>query len=305
MKANLDRYGIGAGAGAAAALLFLAATRGAPLGVALGLSRPAAADDRDAGMGLGRRPGRAVYGLRARRRRLARLRAGLWPASRGTRVGFGGFCRKSRRFTSEKSADPRRRASIPGPGAVALLAAALFILAGVAQLSLMWFATGGYDAAVAALAGEIRAALDASGAARALPPDINRRPARGSLRAVRARRAIDRRDADVARQPLSRRAFRATLATAQPAVARHSDRLSPAALVSRSDCDRAGIWRLFGPSPAGRLRPGSHRRAWRPLCDAGTCRRCMRSPAAPRHGRSCWRRSISPARRRRNGCCRR
>ena len=33
----------------------------------------------------------------------------------------------------------------------------------------MWLSKGGYESAVAALAGEIRGALDASGASRALP----------------------------------------------------------------------------------------------------------------------------------------
>ena len=57
-------------------------------------------------------------------------------------------------------------------GAAAMLAAALFILAGWVQLSLMYFATGGYEAAVKALAAEISAALDASDGMRALFPDM-------------------------------------------------------------------------------------------------------------------------------------
>ncbi len=37
----------------------------------------------------------------------------------------------------------------------------------------MWFGNGGYDGAVAALSSEIRDALGASGADRALPPDMS------------------------------------------------------------------------------------------------------------------------------------
>jgi hypothetical protein len=72
----------------------------------------------------------------------------------------------------QKSPDPEAPRVYPGPGAAAILAAALFIFAGAVQLSLMYFATGGYEAAVKALAAEIRTALDASGATRALPPDM-------------------------------------------------------------------------------------------------------------------------------------
>jgi hypothetical protein len=73
----------------------------------------------------------------------------------------------------KNSKDPAAARLYPGPGAVALLAAGLFIVAGAAQLSLMWFGKGGYQGAVTALSAQIRDALGASGADRALPPDMS------------------------------------------------------------------------------------------------------------------------------------
>jgi hypothetical protein len=171
MKAHLTRYGIGAGAGAAAALLFLAATRGAPLGVALAYLGPLPLMIATLGWGLD-------SGLVALFAACA-LAAAVSPAYAivyGVLVaapawGLAAFT-ATPAFYVKKSADPEAPRAYPGPGAIGILAAALFILAGAAQLTLMYFATGGYDAAVAALAGEIRAALDASGASRALPPDV-------------------------------------------------------------------------------------------------------------------------------------
>ena len=171
MKANLTRYGIGAGAGAAAALLFLAATRGAPLGVALAYLGPLPLMIATLGWGLDAglvalfaacgiaaavSPAYAlVYG--------AMIAAPAWLLAAFVSVPA---------FYVRKSADPEAARVYPGPGSVAILAAVLFILAAGVLLSLMYFAAGGYDAAVSALSGEIREALDASGAARALPPDM-------------------------------------------------------------------------------------------------------------------------------------
>ena len=171
MKANLTRYGIGAGAGAAAALLFLAATRGAPLGVALAYLGPLPLMIATLGWGLDAglvalfaacgiaaavSPAYAlVYG--------AMIAAPAWLLAAFVSVPA---------FYVRKSADPEAPRVYPGPGAVAMVAAALYILAASFQLALMYFAAGGYDAAVSELSGEIRSALDASGAARALPPDM-------------------------------------------------------------------------------------------------------------------------------------
>jgi hypothetical protein len=171
MKANLTRYGIGAGAGAAAALLFLAATRGAPLGVALAYLGPLPLMIATLGWGID-------AGLVALFAACA-LAAAVSPPFAvvyGLLVAAPAWClaafAAAPAFYVRKSADPEAPRVYPGPGAVAVLAAALFILAASVQLALMYFAAGGYDAAVSELSGEIRAALDASGAARALPPDM-------------------------------------------------------------------------------------------------------------------------------------
>jgi hypothetical protein len=171
MKANLTRYAIGGGAGAAAALLFLAATRGAPIGVALAYLGPLPLMIATLGWGLDAGLVALFFAcaLAAAVSPAYALVYGLLVA--GPAWGLAAFAAVPA-FYVGKSADPEAPRVYPGPGALAMLAAALFILAGAAQLSLMWFATGGYDAAVAAMAGEIRAALDASGATRALPPDI-------------------------------------------------------------------------------------------------------------------------------------
>jgi hypothetical protein len=171
MKANLTRYGIGAGAGAAAALLFLAATRGAPLGVALAYLGPLPLMIATLGWGVD-------AGLVALFAACA-LAAAVSPAYAlvyGVLVAGPAWCLAAfacvPAFYVRKSADPEAPRVYPGPGAVAILAAALFILAATLQLALMYFAAGGYDAAVSELSGEIRAALEASGAVRALPPDM-------------------------------------------------------------------------------------------------------------------------------------
>jgi hypothetical protein len=172
MQAQLTRYATGIGAGAAAALIFLAAMRGAPLAVALAYLGPLpimiatlgwgwdaglAALFAACGFAAAASPAYAlVYGL---------LIAGpAWCVA--AFVGAPAFYVKT---PTEKEA-PRR---YPGPGAVSVLTAALFIVAGAIQLSLMWFGKGGYSGAVAALSAEIHDALDAVGSVRALPPDLS------------------------------------------------------------------------------------------------------------------------------------
>ena len=172
MRNQLTRLAIGLGAGIAAATLFLAAMRGASLGVALAYLGPMPIMIATLGWGYDAgllalfaacgltaavAPGYAVvYGL---------LIAGpAWALA-----AFVSFPT----IYGKRPADPIAPRLYPGPSAVAMLAAALFIAAGAAQLTLMWTAKGGYEAAVAALSHEIRAALDGSGATRALPPDLN------------------------------------------------------------------------------------------------------------------------------------
>lgn len=172
MQAHLTRYATGVGSGAAAALIFLAAMRGAPLAVALAYLGPLpimiatlgwgwdaglAALFAACGFAAAASPSYApVYGL---------LIAGpAWALA-----AFLG----APAFYGRKPADPEAPRRYPGPGAVAVLAAALFIVAGVVQLSLMWFGKGGYGGAVAALSAEIREALDTFDASGALPPDLS------------------------------------------------------------------------------------------------------------------------------------
>lgn len=172
MRAHLTRYATGVGSGAAAALLFLAALRGAPLGVALAYLGPMPIMIATLGWGVDAglvalfcacgfaaalAPGYGlVYGCL--------VAAPAW--------GLAAFASAPILFW-KKPADPEAPRRYPGPGAVAVLAAALFIAAGAFEHSLMWFASGGYDGAVAALAKSFREFLDANGAARALPPDVS------------------------------------------------------------------------------------------------------------------------------------
>ena len=173
MRILLTRYAVGVGSGLAAALLFLAAMRGAPLAVALAYLGPlpvmiaALGWGWDAGLiALFSAAGVAAAATPAYAIAYIALIVGpAWLIAAFTGAPI---------WTSRKVADaeqPPVRA-YPGPGAIALLAAALYIGAGAIQLSLMLLAKGGYEGAVADLAGEIRDALDASGATRALPPDM-------------------------------------------------------------------------------------------------------------------------------------
>ncbi|MDE3175786.1 MAG: DUF2232 domain-containing protein [Pseudomonadota bacterium] len=172
MRFHLTRLAIGVGSGAAAATLFLAATRGTSLGVALAYLGPlpimiaTLGWSFDAGLAAlfvacalvaAVAPGYAVvYGL---------LIAGpAW--------GLAAFA-AAPALWAKRPENPAAPRLYPGPGAIALLAAALFIVAGAVQLALMWAAKGGYASAVTALSNEIRAALDSSGATRELPADLN------------------------------------------------------------------------------------------------------------------------------------
>lgn len=172
MQTHLTRYATAVGAGAAAALIFLAAMRGAPLAVALAYLGPLPI--MIAALGWGWDAGLAALfaacGFVAAASPVYALVYGLLIA--GPAWGLAGFLGAPALYGARpKEPDAPRR--YPGPGAVSVLAAALFIAAGVVQLSLMWFGKGGYSGAVAALSAEIRDALDAAGAARALPPDLS------------------------------------------------------------------------------------------------------------------------------------
>jgi hypothetical protein len=171
MRELLTRYAMGAGSGAAAALLFLTAMRGAPLGVALAYLGPLPLMIATLGWGLdaGLIALLCACGLAAAVSPPYALVYGLLVA--GPAYGLAAFVAKPAAW-ARKPADPEAPRVYPGPAAVAMLAAGVFILAGCVQITLMWFATGGYEAAVSALAAEIRTALDASGATRALPPDM-------------------------------------------------------------------------------------------------------------------------------------
>ena len=242
MQAHLTRYATGVGSGAAAALLFLAAMRGAPLGRRARLSRPAADHDRDARLGLRRRPGGAVLRLRP---------GGGWRAG-ATRIVYGLLIAApawalaafagAPAFYVRKSADPAAPRPYPGPGAIAVLAAAMFIVAGAARA----FADVGRQRRLRRRgrgAFGTKSATRSTPAAptRALPPDMNADDTRAGDRSVRADGAVDRRDDHATRQSLSRGALGAALAAAHPAVARHSDRLRAAALAGGSG--RRGGWR--------------------------------------------------------------
>ena len=172
MKAQLTRYATGVGSGAAAALIFLAAMRGAPLAVALAYLAPLPIMIATLGWGwdAGLAALFAACGFAAAASPIYALVYGLLIA--GPAWGLAAFL-GAPAFYANRRADPETPRRYPGPGAVSVLAAALFIVAGVVQLSLMWFGKGGYGGAVAALSAEIREALDASGAIRALPPDLS------------------------------------------------------------------------------------------------------------------------------------
>ena len=172
MRTHLTRYAVGLGCGAAAALLFLAALRGAPLAMALAYFGPLPIMIATLGWGYdaGLLALFSACGLSAAAAPGYALAYGLVVAAPAW--GLAAFAGAPVVF-AKKPEDPATPRRYPGPGAVAMLAAGLFIVAGAGQLSLMWFAKGGYEGAVAALSAEIRDALGASGADRALPPDMN------------------------------------------------------------------------------------------------------------------------------------
>lgn len=172
MQTQLTRYAVGLGSGAAAALLFLAAMRGAPLAVALAYLGPLPIMIATLGWGYdaGLLALFSACGLAAAGAPGYALAYGLLVA--GPAWALAAFVGAPALYV-KKPVDPAAPRIYPGPGAAALLAAGLFIVAGAAQLSLMWFGKGGYDGAVAALSSQIRDALGASGADRALPPDMS------------------------------------------------------------------------------------------------------------------------------------
>ncbi len=171
MREQVSRYAVGAGAGVAAAVLFMAALRAGALAVLLAYVAPLPIMISALGWGLP--PGLAAVGVSGLVMGAAFpdfaivymlvVAAPAWLISA---------------FAVAPAVYGRRRDALsprlsPGPGAIALLAAALFIALGAAQLTLMQFASGGYAGAVSALAAQIREALDQSGAMRALPGDMN------------------------------------------------------------------------------------------------------------------------------------
>ena len=129
MKAHLTRYATGFGSGAAAALLFLAAMRGAPLAVALaylgplpimiatlgwGLDAGLVALFAACGLAAAGAPGYGiVYGLL--------IAAPAWALA-----AFVG----APAYYIRKPEDAAALRPYPGPGAVAVLTAAIFIVAG-------------------------------------------------------------------------------------------------------------------------------------------------------------------------------
>jgi hypothetical protein len=172
MQAQLTRYATGLGSGVAAALLFLAAMRGAPLAVMLAYLGPLPIMIATLGWGwdIGLVALFCACGLAAAASPSYALVYGLIVAAPAWALSVFAAAPA---FYARTPAEPGAARRYPGPGAIGVLAAGLFIAAGAIQLSLMWYSRGGYDGAVAALAYEIRDALDASGASRALPPDMN------------------------------------------------------------------------------------------------------------------------------------
>ena len=171
MRIDLAKYAVAIGAGMTAALLFLAAIRGAPIGIAFAYLGPMPVMIATLGWGLDAGALAAVVA--------GSVVAGAAPPyALVYALIFAGPAYALSAFASLPSfrrgppPDPPVPRAYPGPGAVSVLAAALFVLAGFLQLSLMLFGKGGYDAAVADLSAQIRGALDDSGAVRALPPEI-------------------------------------------------------------------------------------------------------------------------------------
>ena len=169
MREQVSRYFVGAGAGVAAAVLFMAAMRAGALAVLLAYLAPLPL--MIATLGWGYLPGLAgvfvsgaVMGAAFADFAVVYLLIVAAPAWLLSAFAMAPA------FYARRADTPRPS---PGPGAIALTAAGLFIALGAAQLTLMQFSSGGYAGAVSALAEQIRAALDESGAMRALPTDMN------------------------------------------------------------------------------------------------------------------------------------
>ena len=171
MKDVLARYAVGAGAGIAAAVLFLAAARAGAGAVALAYVSPLPLMIACLGWGLA--PGllglflaAAIAGAAAPGFAVSYLLAIAAPAWLvcAFAVSPAPYARR---------ADPARPRPSPGPGAIALLTAGLFMALGAALLTAMLWASGGYSGAISALVEEISRAHDEAGPLRALLPDLN------------------------------------------------------------------------------------------------------------------------------------
>jgi hypothetical protein len=171
MRDQLTKYAVGAGAGVAAAVLFLAAMRSVAPGVFLAYFAPLPL--MIAALGWGLLPGLlAVFVASAVAGAVSPdfapayvlvIAAPAWMlAAFAVAPAFYG-----------RRADPAVPRPSPGPGAIALTAAALFAVLGAALLTLMLFGAGGYSGAIGALVDELRQAHDESGAMRAMLPDMS------------------------------------------------------------------------------------------------------------------------------------
>jgi hypothetical protein len=171
MREFFTRYAVGAGAGVAAAVLFLAALRaGAP---ALFLANLAPLPLMIAALGWGLLPGLTgvlTAGIIVGAANLD-VAPGYMLVIAGPAWALAAFaCAPA--FYAKRPDPPLARPS-PGPGAIALAAAVLFIAVGAAMLTLMLFASGGYVGAVGELVEEIGKARDANPAFRAMLPDMS------------------------------------------------------------------------------------------------------------------------------------
>jgi len=171
MRESITKYAVGAGAGVAAAVLFLAATRTGALAVLLAYLSPLPI--MIAALGWGLLPGlMAVFVAGAVAGAATLDFAPVYLLVIAAPAWMIAAFASSPAFYAKPPASGLARPS-PGPGSIAVAAALLFMALGAAQLTLMQFASGGYEGAVAALAKEIRQALDDSGAIRAMPPEMN------------------------------------------------------------------------------------------------------------------------------------
>ena len=170
MRDQIFKYFVGAGAGVAAAVLFLAAIRsGAP---ALLLANVAPLPLMIVALGWGLLPGLWAVSVAS---------AVIGAAAPGFAPGYLlviaapawliAIFATAPALYIKRPAAPLSRPS-PGPGAIALVTAFLFIVIGAAMLTLMLSASGGYLGAVGALVEDVRKAHDENAALRAMLPDM-------------------------------------------------------------------------------------------------------------------------------------